>query len=232
MRTIILAAGRSERFAKAGFPKPKSLLPMPDGRTLLEWQVDTLDAKHIYIIGLRQDVPALLSTIKKIISRLPNGYNFRGIWLDEKTAGPLDTIWKARSWIEHHEDFLFVYCDILPLECFQLNPFTYKKNSDDARMVVFESSDERFTDAEMVGFKESGIFWFRNGNDVISKMRWAKRGEYNGLPDIFGSFENKLEVAWGNSCFADLGVPNDYRNWMAEQGAPLDESWRPINAPR
>jgi len=252
VRTIILAAGRSERFAAAGFAKPKSLLPMPDGRTLLEWQVESQSAKHTYIVALNEDKKAFLPTVLKISSRLPKGRSFSGLWLKEQTMGPLDTLWNIRSWLESNEDFLFMYSDILitvpekatyshPMD-FHLGRFSDPDlHKTDARIVIFESDDARYTSSSILkGYKQGGIFWFRSGADVVEAMRWRPREELNGLPDIFQIINNRKskdiiiagQIPWADSLFVDLGTPQDYRNWMAEQGAPLDKDWRPINEPR
>ena len=80
MKTVILAAGRSKRFADAGFPKPKLLLPMPDGGTLLEKQIELVNVPEYYLIVNERDVDILSSTVHKIVRKsIGHKFNFARI---------------------------------------------------------------------------------------------------------------------------------------------------------
>lgn len=229
MRTVILAAGKSERFARAGFPKHKLLLPMPDGHTLLEWVVRAYDQDDYLLLLREEHLNSLKGTIARILARDMRDKSFVVARTNKETHGPLDTLWKFKEWLNHPHPFLLVYCDILPFSPAKVERLIgVGSDNADMRMVVFPSEDERFTDASKPGMKESGIFWVRSGTQLVNAMRYMKREDINGLPDVFAVYsdDKRAEYVFEGDEIVDLGVPRDYRSWMAEQGRPVDEDWR------
>lgn len=223
MRAIILAAGQSKRFSEAGFPLPKYLLHTPDGRTVIETIVDNLTkAGHddIVFIGREEDKKAMRGTVLKILNTSKEPLKFSFDWLSrkEQAAGPLGTAWAARAWMDNPFPVLLHYCDVLA-DAPTLAEFEFSANTHEAALVVFESEDARFTRVPDSELCASGIFYFKRASDFIRRTRFAPKGTTNGIPDIVYGYEDWF--AFLSHEIVDLGVPQDYRNWMAANGKPL-----------
>ena len=218
--TIILAAGKSKRFSEAGFPKPKTLLPMPSGKTLLEEVVHSLDPEDLLFVGEKSHTKAMFGTIRKLLFSDLN--YFRHVWIHE-TDGPLATAWEIRSWLDHPKEILISYCDILLDPGITHDFVRSMRDMDmDAGIVGFDSPQDRFTTVKDSSLKASGVFYFKSGRDLIRRMRFRKKQETNGLPEMVYLYEK-----WGlfdaSSVLADLGTPTDYKYWAGKRGMTTED---------
>lgn len=226
MLTIILAAGKSTRFAAEGYTKPKYLLETPTGESIMERQVETLrDAGHkVLFVGRHEDKSAVGHAMINILSQRQEPFEFTHTWLDMSPEGPLGTAWEVRSWWARKEPVVFIYCDII-FDKRLLDSFFHVIDGyhPESAIIGFESNQDRYTRIPDTDWAASGIFYFEDGEKLMNKMRWADKGEFNGLPDMVYSYENNASIL--DNSVVDVGIPNDYRNWMAENGKPVPP-WR------
>ena len=214
MITIILAAGNNKRFKG----KHKGALKARDGRTVLENIVDNLDANPVFLIAQRKHRRQL----KKVVDKLfPPGSKKLLIhaWLGQPTSGPLDTLWKARRWINALLDaqdngdtsIVISYCDVL-LERKDFNEFIGACNKKDAGIVVFESDDERFGNA--IGpYKNSGVFYFRSGKQMMTMVESVGPSTKKlGVPSMV--YFTKDPTLFVCNEVIDIGIPEDYKEYI------------------
>lgn len=222
MLTIILAAGESKRFAQAGYPHPKPLLPMPDGKTLLEWQILRAPSEDLLFVARKSDMDELYGKVINTLRHPDSPEQLRHRWIRE-SKGPLDTLWQCRSSLERNTEILIMYCDIVPGKDFLRDFIIYMRAFDfPAGLVSFDSVSKRFTHVPGTNQKCSGIFYFKNGMSVVNKIRFMPKEELNGIPDIVYKFDGWSYYSADDN-ITDIGVPNDYFYWMAEQKSPVDE---------
>jgi len=215
MITIILAAGNNKRFNG----KHKAILPARNGKTIIENIVINLDADPVFIITQKKHRRKLWKIIKEL-SLLGKFRTVYHSWLAKPTAGPLDTLWQAREWIQRMLDaqnngdcsVVISYCDVL-LEHKYYREFLRACNEKDAGIVVFESDDERFGDAISGSYKNSGIFYFRSGKQMMIMLACNMlKGDTGGVPDlVYFSHDPALFVC---NEVIDIGVPKDYEEYI------------------
>lgn len=226
MLAIILAVGKSTRFAAEGYTKPKYLLETPTGETIMERQIKTLESAghQVMFVGRHADKPQVANVMVRILMKDKSPFEFTHQWLDVDTAGPLATAWEIRSWFHRKQPVIFVYCDTI-FDKATLDSFEHVIDGygPEAAIIGFESNQDRYTRIPGTDWAAGGIFYFADGEKLIEKIRWAEKGEFNGLPDMVYSFDNNASVL--DNSIVDVGIPQDYRNWMAENGKPV-EPWR------
>ena len=215
MIAIIPCAGDGQRFTDVGYDVPKSLLPMPDGRQLLDHILDSLPV----------ELTSILIICKSGHEKMIAG-NFRSnedklhlLPVKRKTRGPLDTLTEARLILRKDDELLINYCD-----CFlpdnQCSEFVNEMRSRGrhAGVVCFPSHDERFQREPSDKFAMSGIFWFKSSKQFV---------------DIAVQNKDNAELSPGHVAFAirwmglnmcaafitnnivDLGVPETYQMYLA-----------------
>jgi len=214
MIAVIPCAGEGGRFKAAGYNTPKPLLPMPDGRTLIEHVASSLPMCKQLITVSKAEMAWDLSFA---------GQAFPMSWLPvhvkRKTRGPLDTLMEARSLLRVDDELLINYCDcFLPDD--QCSEFVNEMRSRQrhAGVVCFPSSDVRFQREPSGKFAMSGIFWFKSGRQFVqTAMRYRRNAEVSPAHVAFA-------IRWMgfNMCAAfitdnivDLGVPETYLAYLA-----------------
>jgi molybdopterin-guanine dinucleotide biosynthesis protein A len=220
MLTVILSAGQSRRFREAGWPKSKSLLPMPDGNTLLEYQVEMLKPEALLFLGSQIDRADTLTKLYKIQRRhfAPREMMFK--WLSG-TKGALDGIWVVRHTLDVEESLLILYADYLFWAYDQMREAA-DKGSWDAAVVVFPSNNPRFQRTADDRYALGGVFWFRHGKDFVSAMKKIrKRGPDVGVYPAMQKLRNHGYYVAKKGDIQDLGVPRAYKEWMALEGCPV-----------
>lgn len=222
MQTIILSAGRSSRFKEDGFPFQKCMLPMPDGRTLLEWQVDYLRPEKLLYISreeYRKQEAGLLKKIRLTLS------NVTSVWLQHKTRGPLDGLWFAKNFIEKDEELLIAYNDeLVAPELLDDMISKARRYKYQAAIVAFLTENIRFTDVPQSDLSAGCTYYLASGKDFLRKVRGASRGEANGVPDMVYKYRHRLYYQIPEDKIIELGTAREYKWWMAKQGKPV-EGW-------
>lgn len=213
--TVIPCAGKGERFGLAGYATPKTLLPMPDGRTLIEWVIDYSQVARLVTVAMREDEKALTTAIRNAHAWRP--LTWSPIWLGSRPTGPLDSVLQAKR-LMRDEELIINYCD-----CFLYTGFGVFLNemrnipARRAGLVGFENYNERFTGVPGVPkFKAGGIFWFRSGREFARVAAHVEgRDDQVGIPQVVYAFP-RWAMFNGTHGYRDLGVPEDYQNFMAE----------------
>jgi len=223
MLTIILAGGKSTRFTHEGFPKQKHLLPMPDNRTLLEWQVERLKPDKLVFISRLEYKHTEKNVLMKVNSMVNS---FMTWWIDEPTSGPLDGLLNAKSLLNTDDEILICYNDELVYHRV-LTEMIYKakKYNYGAALIVFNTSNPRFTPIPSRNSLYAGCtYWFRSGKEFLKKAKRIKIGSEVGCPSVVYAFRNwyahetKLwELNKGGEVI-ELGTAREYKLWAAAQG--------------
>jgi len=214
MQTIILAAGNNERFSGVH----KSSLEAPDGRTFLEHQVETFDANPIFYIAQRK----YANELRGVLSRCTymNGVPrvLLHAWLNNKTSGPIESLWQARSVLEFLDEknpVMIAYCDVLPPEKY-VREFVRNCEGVKTGIIVTESEDPRFQDAiKANGLKNSGLFYFDTAarlKKLLYSTPISKRGAENGIPDLVYRVKNPMMFVCPD--VVDVGTPEAYKEWI------------------
>lgn len=211
MKAFILSAGQSKRFSEAGCTVPKHLLPMPDGAKLIEWQEDRM-------LMLTEDVTTVVLKEHEDMTRR---YIRRKLVSVAKSNGPLDTFFRVAPLALGREPVIVIYND--HYMTFQ----EYKIFADlspwlDAAQVVFSSHADRFNYVYK-GYADGGVYKFRNGTVILKSMA-RKRPPYTDKDGMYMLVERaKTKTYMISSSYRDLGVPSDYKLWMAEEGNPVHD---------
>lgn len=221
MQTIILSAGKSSRFGVDGFPYQKCMLPMPDGRTLLEWQVDYLRPEKLLYISRSEYRRQEESLIKKIRLMKPN---VTAVWLNQPTRGALGGLWAAKNYISMDEELLIAYNDelVAPEELDEMVSKCRRSNYR-AAIVAFITDNPRFTVVPNTDLFAGCTYYFANGEEFIAKVRTNDKDAENGVPDIVYRFKHRLYYQVHPDKIAELGTAREYKFWMGKQGKPVEE---------
>lgn len=222
MLTVILAGGKSTRFTYEGFPKQKHLLPMPDNRTLLEWQVEFLRPKNLLFISRLEYSKSERNALVKVNNMVDN---FMTWWIDEPTTGPLDGLLHAHKPLNTNEELLIAYNDELVVNG------VLRKMIDKCRqynygsaLISFNTSNPRFTPIpNRPGLFAGCTYWFRSGKEFLKKARRIKTGSDVGCPSVVYAFQHwyahEAKLWDGTSGeVIELGTAREYKLWAAAQG--------------
>lgn len=218
MQAIILAAGDNERFDGLH----KSTLIAPDERTVLENQVEALYADKVMIIAQKKYAPVLRVPISKLSLMNGEPKTVIQVWLDTKTDGPLDTLYRAErmlDFFDQKKEIMIAYCDVIPdQKC--ADQFPQMCESYPAGVVIFESEDERFQTVAETEFthrtmKFSGLFWFDSVKRLrkhLVKIPESQRGSMNGIADLV--IKEKDAAFFVCNDVIDIGTPEAYKEWV------------------
>jgi len=221
MQTIILSAGKSSRVKEEGFPYQKCMLPMPDGKTMLEWQVKWLRPEKLLYISREEYHSTEAGLIKKLRMTIPN---FTSVWIQHRTRGPLDGLWQARNFILKDEELLIVYNDeLIAPEVLDEMIERSRRYNYPAAIAAFLTQNTRFTDVPGSDLSAGCTYYFANGGEFLKRLRRAEKGEKNGVPDIVYSFRNRLYFQVPTDKIIEVGTAREYRLWMAQMGSPVEE---------
>ncbi len=111
MNFVIPMAGRGERFAKAGYSKPKLLLPA-HGKTLLEWSVDSLPldlCTNLIFVGLSEHETQ--HKLERWLADRYRGANPKFIWIEQTTRGQAETVYLAKDLLDLSKSLLIFNID-------------------------------------------------------------------------------------------------------------------------
>lgn len=220
MIAVIPMAGNGQRFADAGYVQPKPLLPMPDGRTLIEHVVSSLPQVDLVITISKHTLP--------LEPRMFAPYAWYPIHVKRETSGPLDTILECKTFLRNNDELFINYCD-----CFlpdnQANEFVkqMRERGRHAGVVCFPSHDPRFQRDPAGQFAMSGIFWFKHAKAFEENARRIAKANPGAVGHIspgqiaFGARWLGLNMcaAFVTNNYVDLGIPDTYEAYQKLQGA-------------
>lgn len=211
MILVIPMAGDGQRFVDAGYTQPKPLLPMPDGRTLIEHVVSSMPHVDKVITVSKPTLP--------LTAEMFSPFAWYPVHVKRTTRGPLDTLHEARALLNSKEELLINYCD-----CFlpdnQISEFVQEMRTRKrlAGVVCFPSSDFRFQREPSNKFAMSGIFWFQRASDFV-KMSNGYRDDPNMSPGHLAFAIRFMGLNMASAFvvdnYVDLGVPETYKLYQA-----------------
>lgn len=110
LEIVIPMAGRGSRFADAGFPDPKPLIPMPDGRRMIELVVDNLrpSRPHRFTFVVRAEHRAggrLDATLRAVAGEC------RVLEVPQVTQGAAETVSLAVQELPQDSPVMIANCD-------------------------------------------------------------------------------------------------------------------------
>lgn len=212
MNVLILAAGNGQRFALAGYPQSKPLLPMPDGRPLLSWLRERLpDGQCIAVIRSQDD-----SDLAPWLD------GARVVRLDHPTPGPLASACAGAPRLKSSDELLITYCDTFLLGGADAFIDAARRAQAETGMVLFESSDPRYGywDGACVIEKQvisswavSGLFYFRRAITFLARAHQASRLQGAGIPSLLD--RRSFPYYAPADQVIDIGTPADYEAFLS-----------------
>lgn len=214
MIAVIPLAGNSQRFLDAGYLTPKPFLSLPNGRTMIETIVDTLAPSVETIVSIvKKDHE---STLGNIMVKYAHQRLF-GIPIVTPTRGPLDSILRAKHFINYKQELLINFCDCwLPNdEGDQIAEFVEEmhKKKRESGVVVFPSNDPRFQREPTNRFAMSGIFWFKDASRFVKEAMPYKDNPSIGpghLAFMYRQWLISQAGAFVTNNYVDLGTAEAY----------------------
>jgi molybdopterin-guanine dinucleotide biosynthesis protein A len=224
--TVIPLAGNSERFVKSGYLTPKPFLSLPDGRTIIETIVGTLDKNVDKIVTVaKADHKSMLHDSLESYPK----WTFAA-WTHSNTMGPLDSILYAEKFINYKEELLINFCDCwLPDDNGdQIAEFieSMHKRKLQAGVVCFPSNDPRFQRDPANKFAMSGIFWFKDGSRFVREALQYRDNPNVGPGHLAFMFHHWMISECGafvTNNYVDLGIPESYEMYKALRSGKLVE---------
>jgi NDP-sugar pyrophosphorylase family protein len=212
MIAIIPLAGKSERFAKAGYEQPKWALPVSENISMLRAVLFSIgDTSRTIMIAHASNAP-LIRLILPVSSESLNQFVYEFM---TETSGPMETILRVKESLKTDDELLINYCD-----CFAANGLSdflaaMRSSGEDAGAYCFRSNNPRFQYDPTGQYALGGIFWFRHADEFLRRARKMEvrpdlspahiAFTYRGVAGLDGY---RLYVDTKN--YVDLGTPEDY----------------------
>jgi hypothetical protein len=198
------------------------MLPMPDGRRLLQWQVERLMPDRLIYVTRAEYRRFEEPILRNLRFTNLNASKIKVLFIEKKTNGPLDGLWAVRKHLKTREELLIAYNDEL-IEGKEIQSFitAARMRSADAGVVCFRNPDDRFTRIPGSDLACGCTYYFRSGMEFIRLMANNKRGPENGVPDAVYASETWLPFLLNEGEYVEIGTAREYKNWMAEQGTPV-----------
>lgn len=215
MKAIILSAGMSKRFSNAGCPTPKHLLPMPDGRRMIQWHEDRM-------LSLTSDVTTVVLECHVEATRK---YLVGKIATIKRPIGPLDTLFryiqKRPGVLRTKEPVIVTYNDHV-MDLYEYRVLAGLSPWLKAIQVVFRSGADRFNYVSG-DLADGGVYKFSSGYVILAAMlRFPPPySDKVGLHHLIKGIPRKSVMV--SSTHVDLGIPEDYKLWMAKKGCPVND---------
>ena len=238
MNIVIPMAGLGSRFQNAGVKTPKPLIKV-NGKSLIEHSVESLDIEGTYIFITREyDDPADNQELTALLKRLkPNSIE---IQINKMQYGAADACLYAKEYIDNDEELIITNCD--QLLNWDSNDFidSARNNGADGSIVLFNSSDNKHSFAEVVSDKITrlaekdpisnhalvGVHYWKNGKSFVKSAEKLLREYKNfGLKECYISNTYNYLIGDGlyimpynikNNMFAPLGTPEDVEIYLAK----------------
>lgn len=205
MNTLLLAGGQGQRFKDAGYTIPKVLLPLHDGKPVLEWIRARLP---------NGPVTAVFSSSLPAVQLEPYTKGWNTVYVDG-TAGPIGSAYKAMPHLQEGP-LLVVYCDSLAK--YRLFSSAAQLQRAETAAIIFRSSNPRFgywTGQSVVEKKTvspwavAGVFFFSSLKLFIDRCRAYTLSD--GIPSLLDNRTRMYQLA-----VADVGTPVDYEEFLQE----------------
>lgn len=192
LHIIIPAAGKGERFKKAGFDKPKPLIDVY-GEPMISRVVSNLAPKDIdsrFLIIIRDE-----SGFESVDWKVPDKSDVAALVLDHDTSGAVSTVLEAEEMLGDHP-LIIANCDQLIIP-FDMDRFLLAMTGYDAGVITFNSTNPHHSYvkidnsdlvtevAEKVVISDNavaGIYYYAKGSEFLkyAKQMIEKNIRHNG----------------------------------------------------
>jgi len=219
---IISLAGKSERFFKDGFTKPKYLLPMHDGKTMIENAINSLNVSgNLFLIVQREHCDKYF-----IDTFLQDKYpSARICYLDQYTNGSAESCYLAtKDYIDTDMPLIITNCDqTLEWDNTDFIERTLASDSDGAVLTYYSDSPRN----SYASVKEESSLILRTAEkEIISNNALVGLHSWKRGSDFCRSFEHMFEnnIRSNNEYYVSITY-----NFLIESGksihiVPLKES--------
>lgn len=225
MNIVIPAAGNGQRFKEVGYPDPKPFIPL-DGQPMLKriWQNLKPEQPHTFYWILRAEHLAT--------GKFPKEVGGKIISLDEPTEGALQTVLRAKEWIDNEEPLLIANCD--QLIAFNVDHFTRDIPDKDGSLVTFKSRREHHSYVQLnsmnniskiaeknviSSYAVAGVYYFRHGQDFVRsaehviEQQLKTKGEYYVSSAIDDMIELGYRLGTYDAPSLMLGTPEEMQTF-------------------
>lgn len=187
LNIVLPIAGRGSRFAVAGYPQPKPLIPVR-GRPMIELVVENLRparAHRVIFVALREHLEQW--DIGSVLARAAPGCAI--VPVDTVTEGAACTVLLAEALIDNGDPLMIANTDqfvVVDLDCYLAESDSAGREGCDGLIMTFAASDPKWSyirkdgDGRIVEVVEKqvvsneatvGIYNFRRGRDFVRAAR-------------------------------------------------------------
>jgi hypothetical protein len=186
---IISLAGKSDRFFKDGFTKPKYLLPMKDNKTMIEMAIDSLNIRgNLFLIVQREHCEKFaIDTFLK--EKYPSS---KICYLDKYTEGAAHSCYIAtKEFIDNDQPLIISNCDqALEWNSEDFIRQTLSSDSDGAVLTYYANTNRNSYASTKEG---TSIITKTAEKEVISNHSLVGVHSWKRGSDFCRSFEHMLE---------------------------------------
>jgi choline kinase len=224
-KAIILSAGKGSRLLPLTADRPKCLIEL-SGRTLLEWQLDSLEAagvrEVVVVTGFREDLVDSIAAARAGVRTLFNPFYH--------VADNLGSVWMARSEFDR---------DILLLNGDTLVPPTLL-----AKVLAAKGGAVAVTVDEKDGYDADDMKVLREGDRLLRIGKALEPGQYNAESIGLLAFRGAGPALFVAQVEQMMRRPDGTRRWylravdeLAQAGADIravpivGEAWQEVDFP-
>ena len=241
---VIPMAGLGSRFVKKGFKNIKPLIPL-NGKTFIEWSIDSVDFKNIetnfIFVILEEHSSILYEHLKKIKP------DCIVLSVPKLTRGAVETALTAEKYIDNDEPLIITNSD----QIFEWDKDKYidylKETKSDADVVVVNANTDKFSyiqldennygikltekevisDNALVGihYWKKGKYFVQSGKELINRDIRAKNEFYISLSYNL-LIENNIKVTCyklgDNEKYLSIGTPEQVYDYLDYKGLNVE----------
>lgn len=177
LNVVIPMAGAGNRFKKTGFKNIKPLIPL-NGKTFIEWSIDSVDFKNIetqfIFIIQKQHKEQLYNYLKKI---KPNCII---LTVEKLTRGATETALTAKNYINNDIPLIITNCD----QIFEWDKQKYlnylQSNNIDGNVVTVKETTNKFSYIKLnnEGYATELAEKVVISNDALAGIHYWRKGSY------------------------------------------------------
>lgn len=233
INVVIPASGRGQRFAVAGYKKPKPFIDL-FGKPMLRRVIENIGlSANYYVVFLE----SFLTEYKTDIEVALDGFDVRIITVPEVTQGPTCTILAAKEYINNEKPLITANCDQLvgKDDCKFLDALLASELYDGV-IPCFKSDSPKWSYVKADGFRVTdiqekkvisnlatiGLYGFLHGYDFVkyAEKQIKNNNRSNNEFYVSGVYQEMLKdnrnIGYtADFTMVDLGVPESMEKYIA-----------------
>ena len=239
---VIPMAGRGSRLAAARHDKPKPLIEVIPGKSMIEFEIDYLslpdDHQFIFICLSEHVRDCDLEHVFRSKTK-----KHRIVMTDTVTSGPASSVMLAEPWIDNQDELLVAYCDdYLDLDIDHYLLYG-RQEKVDGMIVTYPSANPmssyavlgedgrvlRVAEKEIISpLATAGLYYFRKGQEFVRSAKQMMRENQTTHGEFFVSPVYNQLIRLGKTVFSysirtdqNMGVGNPdqlakFRHWASQ----------------